>query len=195
MLKGSPQDPLSCDNSTDNHLVTLHHLLMLGAAADSHGRSMSAALRPAAARLANPVALFAAAAASPAAGCAPLAPVAAALPPQLELLTLQMLPPGMNISLIDADAGRWARSQNKPKSNSSTVATAAEPPHPAHPAALQTTDTKPAEAKHVLSHGMQGSCRSAREASGRPRPLQTSAAAETETSPFPVPCPGGTRRR
>jgi hypothetical protein len=90
----------NCDNSTDNHLVTMHHVLMLHDSGDDRGAILAAAIRPVAAALANPVVLFSGGAA-PGRRCAPSAPVAAALPPQLELLSLQMLPPKMNISMID----------------------------------------------------------------------------------------------
>lgn len=48
----------NCDNSTDNHLVTLHHALMMTDTGDEVGEEMAAMIRPVAAAMANPVALF-----------------------------------------------------------------------------------------------------------------------------------------
>ena len=64
---------------------------------DALATELAAELRPVAAALANPVVIFA----GGSTGCADATPVSHALPPQLELLSLQMLPPGMNITLID----------------------------------------------------------------------------------------------
>jgi hypothetical protein len=117
VLKASKSEPTSCANSTDNHLVTLHHLLMLG----SGTSAVQAETRPPAAALANPVAIFVSPSASASTtgggdgrslgadcgisngGAVAVAP----LPPQLELLSLQMLPPGMNVTLIDDDATQY----------------------------------------------------------------------------------------
>ena len=91
----------NCDNSTDNHLVTVHHVLMLADTGDDMGAEMAASIRPVAAAMANPVVLFSAGGVNASNPCPPISPVDVSLPPQLELLSLQMLPPGMNISLID----------------------------------------------------------------------------------------------
>lgn len=95
----------NCDNSTDNHLVTLHNLLVLSDTGDAKGLELAASVRPIAAALANPVVLFSSVAttvdATSSSHCAASSPVSTPLPPQLELLSLQMLPPQMNISLID----------------------------------------------------------------------------------------------
>ena len=89
----------NCDNSTDNHLVTMHHILML-TESDDMGQELAGSVRPVAAAVANPVVVFSSEA-DTSKTCPVVSPVSAPLPPQLELLTLQMLPPGMNISLID----------------------------------------------------------------------------------------------
>ena len=91
----------NCDNSTDNHLVTVHHVLMLADTADDMGTEMAAAIRPVAAAMANPVVIFSVKGGNASNSCSPESPMKLSLPPQLELLSLQMLPPGMNISLID----------------------------------------------------------------------------------------------
>ena len=39
----------NCDNSTDNHLVTMHHVLMLHDSGDDRGAILAAAIRPVAA--------------------------------------------------------------------------------------------------------------------------------------------------
>lgn len=124
VLKGDKADPISCTNSTDNHLTTMRHGLMLGRS-DADGAQMAGALRPVAAAIANPVQIFAASASTPASTtndasiaaanelCQPVAPMSVALPPQLELLSLHLLPPGMNISLID-DADTQYNASTKP---------------------------------------------------------------------------------
>lgn len=96
----------NCDNSTDNHLVTLHNLLVLSDTSDPDGVELAASVRPLAAAVANPVVLFT----QPHHGgssCVSGSPVSTALPPQIELLSLQMLPPSMNISLIDDPATQY----------------------------------------------------------------------------------------
>ena len=98
---GKGNDPKSCDNSTDNHLATMHHVLTLSRSRDAVGSDVGATVRPIAAALANPPMIFAAKAKSKSARCRPKAMMAIPLPPQLELLTLQMLPPNLNVSLID----------------------------------------------------------------------------------------------
>ena len=90
----------ACDNSTDNHLVTLHNLLMLSDTGDSAGMELASSVRPVASRLANPVVIFSSDQAVEGPLC-PTVTLGRALPPQLELLSLQMLPPSMNISMID----------------------------------------------------------------------------------------------
>jgi lysosomal alpha-mannosidase len=106
VLDPSPASGPNCDNSTDNHLVTLHNLLVLSDTGDTDGTELAGSVRPIAAAIANPVVLFNSVAADQqqqqqTLSCTATSPVAAPLPPQLELLSLQMLPPAMNISLID----------------------------------------------------------------------------------------------
>ena len=115
VLKGSKDEPTSCANSTDNHLVTLHHILMLSKSTNADAPELTGEVRPVAAALANPVAIFARShtvLSEPGSACTPgiVTPVPLVsheLPRQLELLSLQMLPPGMNISLIDDPATQY----------------------------------------------------------------------------------------
>ena len=96
----------NCDNSTDNHLVTLHNMLVLSDTSDPDGAELAGSVRPLAAAVANPVVLFS----QPhheGSRCTARSPISTALPPQLELLSLQMLPPSMNISLIDDPATQY----------------------------------------------------------------------------------------
>jgi hypothetical protein len=78
----------------------MHHILML-TESDDMGQKLAGSLRPVAAAVANPVVVFSSEVADTSKTCPVVSPVSAPLPPQLELLTLQMLPPDMNISLID----------------------------------------------------------------------------------------------
>ncbi len=110
-----------------NRHVTLHDALTLRRSA----AGSAAEARPLAARLANPVLLFAAAAGAAgggggggggggaAAGAAappppPVSPLAAPLPPAVEVLTLALLPEGLNVSAAaqgrtPGGGGGWAR--------------------------------------------------------------------------------------
>lgn len=93
VLDNAPGHPESCDNSTGNHLVTLRHAVVLGG---SPAAAMGDA-RAVAARIANPVVVTVAPVAC-GADLPAAAPLARSLPPQLELMSLQMLPPGLNVS-------------------------------------------------------------------------------------------------
>jgi hypothetical protein len=114
VVKGTSADPESCENSTGNHLITQHNVIILGTGGVA---GISAALRPVAAAIANPLLIFTSQGMDsimdsravklatvtsrddvPAPVPSPVPVLATALPPQLELLTLLMLPPRMNVS-------------------------------------------------------------------------------------------------
>lgn len=102
VLKGDVVDPTSCTNSTGNHRVTVRHVLLLrGGWGDATGD-----IRPLASELANPVVVFAGdgTVAAAATGQTNRANVAA-LPPQAELVTAQLLPPDRNVSVVLGRAG------------------------------------------------------------------------------------------
>jgi hypothetical protein len=77
---------------TGNRLVTQHNILLVGASLDA----TASALRGVSARMSNPLLAFTAANGAP----ADVAPLGQALPPQLALVSMQLLPPGLNLSGI-----------------------------------------------------------------------------------------------
>jgi hypothetical protein len=90
---------------TGNRLVTQHNLLLLGVTATA----ATTAARAAADELSNPPLAFAAVAADvPGGGSPAFAPLGQPLPPQLSLVSLQLLPPALNLSAFFSDASGFA---------------------------------------------------------------------------------------
>lgn len=104
MLGTKPTDPAVL---TGNRLVTQHNLLLVGPSLDA----TASAVRTASASLSNPPLAFAAANGPPAS----VSPLGQALPPQLALVSMQLLPSGLNLSGIFSPPVRGTGAEEESK--------------------------------------------------------------------------------
>jgi len=104
---------------TGNRRVTQHNILLVGAST----AATTTAARTASAMMSNPVQVFAGVTTrGPDGGDFPFAPLSASFPPQVAIVSLQLLPAGFNVSdLFDAAAGDGGTSTQRPPASSALL--------------------------------------------------------------------------